>query len=162
METESRTDLSIGGVTKEALRHRLTCASISLNLYAEVLFDAPDFTVFDAERRIRLVTLSLDELGLHAGGSLQAIFERAESRGYTLCPLEVAPHLRLLFLDQSPGPYLTVASPRPRPDDMDFPAGFYLRRLEDGLWLRGYRTDDDWIWPPGFSQFVFSLPTRSD
>ena len=162
MAPESRTELTIGGVSKEGLRARLVVASVSLNAYAESLFAAPEFTVSGREHRIDLVTVSLEQLGLPSGGSLPTIFEQATSRGYAPCPLEVAPHLRLLFLDQSSGPYLTVASPRPRPDDMDFPAGFYLRWLEDGLWLRGYRTDDDWIWPPGFSRFVFSLPTRSD
>lgn len=160
MAPESRTELTIGGVPKEDLRVRLAAGSVSLNVYAEVLFDAPEFTVVDHEERIVLVTASLADLGLPSGGSLPAIFDRAESLGYAPCPLEVAPHLRLRLVDQSPGPYLTVASPRPRPDDMDFPAGFYLRHLEDGLWLRGYRTDDDWIWPPDFSEFVFRLPVH--
>jgi hypothetical protein len=160
MEGESPTLVSIGGVSKEELRHRLAEASVSLNPYAELLFDASEFTVSDRVRPIDLVSVSLEDLGLDAGGTLPAIFERADGLGYELCPLEVAPHLRLHFLDQSAGPYLTVASPRPRPHDMDFPAGFYLRRLDDGLWLRGYRTDDDWVFPPAFTRFVFSLPAR--
>ena len=120
--------------------------------------NAPEFTVSEHRQSIDVIVVSMGDLGLASGGTLLDIFERAESRGYGLCPLEVASHLRLRLLDQPPGPYLTVASPRPRPGDMDFPAGFYLRRLDDGLWLRGYRTDDDWIWPPHFSQFVFALP----
>lgn len=158
LEDDPPSELAIGGVSKEALRRRLTAASVSMNRYADVLFDAPEFTVSDNEHRIRLVTVSLDDLGLYAGGSLTAIFERAESHGYALCPLEVAPHLRLQHLDQSHGPYLTIASARPRTGDMGFPAGFYLRRLEDGTWLRGYRTDNDWIFPPDFCRFVFSVP----
>ena len=155
---DSPTELTIGGVSKADLRRRLGAASVSLNAYAEVLFDAQEFTVSEGPQRLRLVTLSLDDLDLPTGASLPVIFERAEILGYALCPLEVAPHLRLRFLDQPPGPYLTVASPRLRPGDMDFPAGFYLRRLDDGLWLRGYRTDDEWFWPPDFSRFVFTAP----
>jgi hypothetical protein len=157
MRDEPDSDLVVGGVSKPDLRRRLVAASVSLNAYAEQLFDIPEFTVAVAALPISVITLSLTELGLDSGGTLPYIFEHARSRGYDLCPLEVAPHLRLAFLDQSPGPYLTVASPRPRPDDMDFPAGFYLRRLEDGLWLRGYRTDDDWVFPPDFTRFVFSV-----
>ena len=156
METEARS-LIIGGVSKDELRQRLASASVSLNAYAEQLFEAPEFTVSTERLQIRLVTVSLADLGFQTGGTLPAIFERAESVGYDLCPPEVAAHLRLQFPDQSAGPYLTVASPRLRPDHIDFPAGFYLRRREDGLWLRGYRTDDDWMWPPTFSSFVFSL-----
>lgn len=158
MDPEPTTLLNIGGTSKQDLRHLLAEASVAMNAYAELLFDAPEFTVSDERHPIELTMVSLDELGLGSGASLPGIFDRAQTLGYRLCPLEAAPHLRLQLLDQPPGPYLTVASPRLRPDDMDFPAGFYLRRLDDGLWLRGYRTDDDWIWPPDFSQFVFSIP----
>jgi hypothetical protein len=157
MADEPRPELTIGGVSKEALRRRLASASVSLNAYADQLFDAPEFTVADEPRPITLITVSLPGLGLHSGGTLPLILERACMLGYDLCPLEVAPHLRLGFLDQAPGPYLTVASSRARPHDIDFPAGFYLRTLEDGLWLRGYRTDDDWVFPPDFTRFVFSI-----
>ena len=111
MEPESPSELTIGGVSKETLRARLAAGSVSLNAYAELLFDAPEFTVSAREHRIDLVTVSLDDLGLPTGGTLPAIFERARSRGYAPCPLEVGPHLRLHLLDQQAGPYLTVASP---------------------------------------------------
>lgn len=161
MRDDPPPELTIGGVSKEELRDRLVAASVPLNAYAEQLFDVPEFTVAAEPQRIRLITISLPALGLHSGGTLPAIFEHADAHGYALCPIEVAPHLRLRFLDQLPGRYLTIASPRPRPDDMDFPAGFYLRRLEDGLWLRGHRTDDGWVYPPDFTRFVFSVPVRT-
>jgi hypothetical protein len=157
MRDDPDSELVVGGVSKPDLRRRLTAASVSLNAYAEQLFDASEFAVAAERLPISVITLSLTELGLESGATLPDIIERADMHGYDLCPLEVAPHLRLAFLDQSPGPYLTVASPRPRPHDVDFPAGFYLRRLEDGLWLRGYRTDDDWVFPPDFTRFVFSV-----
>jgi hypothetical protein len=155
MADEPHSELTIGGVNKEELRRRLASASVSLNAYAEQLFEAPEFTVLAEPRQIGLITVALPQLGMHSGGTLPDIFERASAHGYDPCPLEVAPHLRLGFLDQSPGPYLTIASRRPRPNDMDFPAGFYVRRHEDGLWLRGYRTDDDWVFPSDFTRFVF-------
>lgn len=158
MKSDQLGALTVGGVSKRELRARLAAASVSLNEYAESLFESPEFGVSEQPRDLGLVVVSLDELGLTAGGPLPVIFERAGSLGYALCPLEVAPHLRLALVGQTEGPYLTIASARPRPTDPDFPAGFYLRRLEDGLWLRGYRTDDDWIWPPDFSRFVFSIP----
>lgn len=158
MRSEQLGTLTVGGVSKEELRARLAAASVSLNEYAESLFASPEFGVSEQPRHLGLVAVSLHDLGLTAGGSLPVIFERAASLGYGLCPLEAAPHLRLAPVRQTAGSYLTVASARPRPTDPDFPAGFYLRRLEDGLWLRGYRTDGDWIWPPDFSRFVFSIP----
>ncbi len=62
---------------------------------------------------------------------------RAASVRLEPCALEAGPHLRLNYLDQPEGPYLTVASVLLRTDE-SLPNGFYLRRLADGLWLRGY------------------------
>jgi hypothetical protein len=66
----------------------------------------------------------------------------------------VAPHLRLRYLDQPEGPYLTVASAKLRAEDA-FPNGLYLRRLEDGLWLRGYNAGPENTYAPDFTDFVF-------
>lgn len=150
-------ELVIGGVSKASLRDRLTQEGVSLNAYAEQLFESPEFTTSPLPQRLRLASVSLRQLGLPSGGTLPAVFERAVESGYEVCPTEVGPHLRFHHLDQPLGPYLTVASRRLRPDDADFPAGFYLRRLEDGLWLRGYRADDNWVFPPDFTRFVFAI-----
>jgi hypothetical protein len=74
--------------------------------------------------------------------------------GLTECPLELGPHLRLQFLDQpdgtdgmplthgrAPPGSITVASP-PLDDRDETAKGFYLRRVDAVLWLRGY-----WSWP---------------
>jgi hypothetical protein len=82
---------------------------------------------------------------------------KAATLGLGPCPLEVAPHLRLSYLDQLEGPYLTVASLKLRPG-AETPNGFYLRRLDDGLWLRGYESGPENVYPPDFSEFVFVQP----
>lgn len=61
--------------------------------------------------------------------------------------------LRLEYLNQPDGPYLTVASHRPNEDE-NFPNGFYLRKFENALWLRGYRADGFSGWP-GSNEFIF-------
>jgi hypothetical protein len=84
-----------------------------------------------------------------------------------LCPLELGPHLRLQFTDQPEGSLgqpvsqncappgsLTVAS-APLAQDDETPKGFYLRRIEGVLWLRGYRSWPGHIWSPQ-DMFVFS------
>ena len=40
--------------------------------------------------------------------------------------------------------------------DDSYPNGFYLRHLNDGLWLRGYRATPDHLWPCD-AAFVFQL-----
>lgn len=104
------------------------------------------------------VVVTVAELGLSDGGTFDAIVARAAERGLQLCPLELAPHLRLALLDQPEGAIgrpvtehrappgsLTVAS-APLCDDEAVPKGFYLRRIEGVLWLRGYQSWSGHVW----------------
>lgn len=69
------------------------------------------------------------------------------------CPLVVAPYLRLQEIDLAKGEYLTVVS-SPLSNDKAYPRGLYLRDLDDGFWLRGFRCSEDCIFPPS-KKFVF-------
>jgi hypothetical protein len=90
-----------------------------------------------------------------------AQIERAAlASGLQLAPLELAPHLRLQWRGQAEGRVgqaatrhrappgsLTVVSLPPVDDDA-FPKGFYLRRIDGVLWLRGYRAAAGHQWQP--------------
>lgn len=152
-------ELWVGGVNKGELLRRLAQQSVSLNEYARVLFADADFATTSELTKVRLALVSLPEIGLPAGGTYEDILARAASVGLEPCELEVAPHLRLDYLDQPEGPYLTVASVKLRADP-ELPNGFYLRRLEDGLWLRGYESGPENLYASGFSDFVFVYPER--
>ena len=115
---------------------------------------------------IRAVELTANALGLPQGGTLNEIYESALKLGLSPCPLEAGPHLRLQLLDQAEGhwgkpvrqqraPYgsITIASESLTEDD-DFPKGFYLRRIEGRLWLRGYRSLHSHVWD-NEDHFVF-------
>lgn len=67
--------------------------------------------------------------------------------GLELCPMELAPYLRLQFLEQPEGSLITVASNKPVQSDT-FPNGFYLSRSTESIWLRGYLSTEDWMWSP--------------
>lgn len=146
--------LTIGGVTKAELLWQLGLQGVSLNEYARVLFADPVFAPAKEECQVRPVVVSLPDLGLTDGGTFDEIVQRAGSAGLTPCPTELGPHLRLRYRDQPEGPYLTVASQKLRGEDA-FPNGLYLRRLEDGLWLRGYNAGPENIYAPDFTDFVF-------
>ena len=147
----------VGGLTKRGLLERLDQRSVSLNEYARTLFADPAFTTSAERRLVRLALVSLPEIGLPDGGTFDEILMQAARRGLRPCPLEVAPHLRLDYLDQPEGPYLTVASPVLRPGP-ETPNGFYLRRLPDGLWLRGYEAGPENVYGPDFTDFAFAWP----
>jgi len=152
-------ELRVGGPCKEELLKNLELESISLNHYARVLFGESDFTTSAKPRGVRLAAISLPEIGLSEGATYADILVRAASVGLEPCALETGPHLRLNYLDQPEGPYLTVASVLLRTDE-SLPNGFYLRRLADGLWLRGYASGPENLYAPDFSDFVFEYPER--
>jgi hypothetical protein len=54
---------------------------------------------------------------------------------------------------QAPSGSITIATER-LDDDDDVPKGFYLRRIEGVLWLRGYRSGGEHIWGAG-DRFLF-------
>lgn len=160
MHFEDVWELPIGGVTKAELLERLDRTGVALNDYARDLFADADFTTSATVRTLRLAVVSLSDLGLVDGGRFDEIVARAATLGLETCPIEVGPHLRLHHLDQPEGPYLTVASPELRPGP-ETPNGFYLRRLDGQLWLRGYEAGPENVYPPDFTDFVFGIASAA-
>ena len=104
--------------------------------------------------------MSVAELGFADGATYGQLTVRALDFGLVECPLELGPHLRTQFLNQpesgdgsplthgrAPAGSITVASP-PLDESDDTPKGFYLRRVDGVLWLRGYWSWDGHIWGP--------------
>lgn len=157
MSAQPAPDLTIGGLTKSELLSELGKHSISLNDYARVLFTDPAWGTSADAQKIQVAVVTLPEIGLPHGGTFAEILDHASGLGLEPCPLEVAPHLRLAYLDQPPEPYLTVASLELRPGP-ETPNGFYLRHLPDGLWLRGYESGPENVYRPDFTGFAFLQP----
>lgn len=99
------------------------------------------------------------ELGFPEGGVTAAVHRRASDHGLSVCPLELGPHMRLQTLDQPEAPFeasrhrappgsITIAS-APLSSDPAVPQGFYLRRVDGTLWLRGYRCAAEHVWSAG-------------
>jgi hypothetical protein len=145
--------ISIGSTPKEALISQLENAGIKFNTYANKIFDLPEFDSQNLPANMKLVKVSFVDIGLSSPKNFAEIVKRAESQGLNLCPLPVGAYLRLKYLEQPKGPYLTVASKKPK-EDPNFPNGLYLRNFENSLWLRGYRASDDYLWPVE-SEFIF-------
>ncbi|MDW0118557.1 helicase [Sporosarcina thermotolerans] len=149
--------IEIGGLTKLQLTRKLQQQSISLNEYAERLFSNDKFTTSKTKYNLKTVELTIRNLGFPEGATMPQIFNRAEELGLDLCPLEVGPHLRLAYLNQpegstgnlprgqAPSGSITIASEIISEDD-DFPKGFYLRKINGVLWLRGYIAEDLHVW----------------
>jgi len=149
----------IGGVSKAELLSQLAGARVRLNPMAEELLADPRFTTRPESSFVEVVAVSVASFGFHNGATFAQLAARAAGQGLSLRPLELAPHLRLQFTEQPEGSVgrqtqhrappgsLTVASPPPS-DEQDIPWGFYLRRIEGDLWLRGYRSWPGHQWAP--------------
>lgn len=160
--------VEIGGLTKTQHVQKLQEHSIMMNKFAEQLFSDERFITSDKKYNLKTVELTVKDLGFPNGASITQIFKQAISLGLELCPLELGPHLRLNYLDQpegftgdhsknqAPTGSITIASEILAEED-DFPKGFYLRRINGVLWLRGYIADDLHIWNPD-DHFIFVKP----
>ncbi|PAV29710.1 helicase [Virgibacillus profundi] len=158
--------VEVGGLTKSQLIQILQQHFILMNEYGERLFADDNFTTSAKAYRMETVELTVRNLGLTKGATTAQLFNKASQLGLGLCPLELAPYLRLEYLDQPEGnsgkssqlhqaPYgsITIAS-EPLTEDENFPKGFYLRRINGVLWLRGYIADDQHVWEPD-DHFIF-------
>lgn len=148
----------IGGVGKDELLRSLRSRGVELNPAALELLADRRFSTLATPRCLEVLELAVEDLGLPRGGTMPAIRQAALSSGLAPCPLEVGPHLRLQLLGQEEGQIgfprtrhcappgsITVVSIPIATDDQT-PKGFYLRRIDGSLWLRGYRSDDQHVW----------------
>lgn len=164
--------VEVGGLTKTQLFQKLQQNSIMMNELGEKLLTDDQFTTSDTKYSLQTVELTVGELGFPDGATTGQIFKRASELDLELCPLELGPHLRLVYLDQpegysgnpiqrhrAPVGSITIAS-EILTEDEDFPNGFYLRRIDGVLWLRGYRADHLHVWNPD-DHFIFSQTKKT-
>lgn len=150
----------VGGMSASELRKALRAQDVQLNQAAEVLFEDRRFTFLAQEQVVAIAPLSVASLGFSEGATYGQLTARALQRGLVECPLELGPYLRLQFLDQpegvvgipathgrAPAGSITVAS-TPLDESDETPKGFYLRRVDGVLWLRGYQSWPGHIWSP--------------
>jgi hypothetical protein len=152
--------VSYGGAPKETLLCRLRESGVALNELALGLFADARFTTSVVSTQVQVAQVSVASLGFPAGATFEQLVEGAAAAGLGLCPLELGPHLRLALFDQPEGAHglpptqgcaphgaITVAS-LPLDRNEEVPKGFYLRRIEGTLWLRGYRSWSGHLWSP--------------
>ena len=150
-------EVEFGGLGKDKLLAKLKDASIQLNENAEILLSSELFVTSRQRQIASVIEISINDLGFPDGANLGEIGIRARELGLRECPIELGPHFRLQYLDQvekkeisknkAPKSSVTVVS-KPLLDSDDFPKGFYLRRIDGKLWLRGYTCDMEYKWEP--------------
>jgi hypothetical protein len=139
---------------------RLSDVQVRINPAGQQLVANEKFQTLKINAVIATIQTTVAGLGLLRGGTFSHILEAAAATGLSVCPLELGPHLRLVLLDQAEGligfaqtqhqapPGLITVASAPLSEDDELPRGFYLRRMEGGLWLRGYKSWSSHVWKP--------------
>lgn len=155
-----KTDVWIDPVSRGRVPSVLHANGIRINEYAKLYLDHPRCFSDPFSGSVRVVIVSLRELGFQTGATLNEILARVPSLGFRPCRPDMGLYLRLALSDQSksrnavltgqhrsPDGAITVLSEPPEADDA-FPKGLYLRNVEGTLWLRGYVCDASYRWSP--------------
>lgn len=148
----------MGGMTPSQLKKALENLGVRLNEYARTLFASRHFRCSAERHELSTVELSVLDLGFPNGANISDLYEKAAAVGLRPPTIELAPHLRLQYIDQPEGflgfpvskqcapPGAITVTAEPLPEDEDFPQGFYLRRIDGVLWLRGYKSGPEHVW----------------
>lgn len=162
--------VNVGGFTKTQLLQKLHQSSILMNEYGEKLVKDENFITSSSKYSLNTIELTVMDLGFPNGATTAQLYERASELGLELGPLELGPHLRLQYLDQpegdlgdnsqkntAPSGSITIATNKLSKEE-DSHQGFYLRKIKNELWLRGYTADYLHEWKPE-DHFIFVKPT---
>lgn len=158
--------ITIGGISKEELISLMKEKNILINPLGEKLLESDLFQVTKERQPIDLTEISLIELGLTDGkAGLLKVIKQAENVGLKICSPDVAPFLRLAYFEdinshgtekkhKTPDGAVTVVS-EILDEDVYFPKGFYLRKIDNDYWLRGYICDYEHTFDPN-EKFIFT------
>ncbi|MGY8664557.1 hypothetical protein Q3C01_19700 [Bradyrhizobium sp. UFLA05-109] len=92
-----------------ALLNAMSAIGCGVGDSAAAALARPAFTVSAAKTVVELLTVSAAELGFQGETvSMRQIYARAQQLGFELAPAEIAPQLRLQYLDQPVGEFLII------------------------------------------------------
>jgi hypothetical protein len=143
-----------------AVRDALEAAHVHIGDAANEVLGRPAFTFSQTKIESDLVVVAVTDLGFgEAGASLGDVYTRAKQLGLALCPAEVAPYLRLQYLQQPVGEILQIAM-NPVTTYGGAPVDLAVADGGEGLLLVGGEARSDRV-VSGTVHFVFVRPRRS-
>lgn len=150
-----RSELTIGGKTKEQLTNELRAHNINISPYAEEMIKSPDFTTLESPEPVDLIRIKVADLGFTEYPTTDQLYVKAAELGLELCPAEVGPHQRLLDANRPLNEWYYVAM-KQIPDRGGYPLVFRLGQGGGGPWLGGDVALPANEWNLGH-QFVFRV-----
>jgi hypothetical protein len=142
-----------------AMREALETAHVHIGDSANEVLGRPAFAWSHSKIESDLVVVAVADLGFgERGASLAQIYARAVRLGLELCPAEVAPYLRLQYLQQPVGEILQIAM-SPVATYHGEPVDLAVADGGEGLLLVGGEGRSDRI-ASGAVRFVFVRPRQ--
>ena len=143
-----------------ALRNAMSAMGCEVGSAAAEILARPAFTLSGKKTDVELLTVSAAQLGFQGEtASLTEIYARAQRLGLGLAPAEIAPQLRLQYLDQPIGEFLIIGM-EPITTWAGEPIILTVANGGAGLILIGQDTRDG-AEIPVTSTLVFVRPTTS-
>ena len=149
-----RENLEIGGQTEAQLEVALEQSNVQFD-FARSMMRNPDFFTLKDPEEIKLVRLSVADLGFLGGVAVKEIFARAEALGLELCPPEVGPKYRLQYKNQPMNEWIRIGM-KPIAASVGSPNVFDVVRNSDGSHLCRNWAKPDNYWNAD-SQLLFRL-----
>lgn len=103
-----RENLEIGGKSGAEYIRLLEQQGYRISPEARFMLNSQEFTVLKEAEEIKLIRLSVADLGFLSGATTKQIFERSETLGLELCPPEVGPAYRLQYINQPMDEWIRV------------------------------------------------------
>ena len=107
---------------------------------------------------LKLVILSVADLGLTSGGTTDEIYAQAKKMGLELCPAWAGPELRLDYDDQPMDEWVFIGM-KQIADASGRPSVFCVGRGADGAWLSASDAHPGGRWHSDF-RFAFAMPRK--
>ena len=148
-----RESVEIGGKFKEQLISEMQAEGINISDYAKSMMENPDFVVGVNREEVKLVRLTVADLGFKTSATTDQMYERARALGLELCPPDTGPNYRLKY--KALNEWVCIGM-KQIAGSGGTPLIFLLGRDDDGLWLDHHWTFPDITWNPGH-EFVFRL-----
>lgn len=154
-------NVEIGNHTNAELLQELKELRIQFNPFALQLFEDQMIQTKQRGQIVSVLVTTPSELGALFGATLAELLTHGALNGLEPCPLAVAPYLLLQGISLTKDEYITLASSALAQEET-YPRGLYLRKWDDGVWLRGYRCDDAFIFPPSMKFVFIDVDTKEE
>ncbi|WP_105134309.1 hypothetical protein [Streptococcus suis] len=143
---------------KEEIPAYLDDKGVFVNDYFKTYLAHPAYQEVVERQRCLAEIVSLADMGFDREATAPQIEGRAVEMGYQLPPAHLGVYLRLALLEQevsqdailsqgkSPDGAICLLSPQLE-EEFAFPRSVYFRKVDQNLWLRAARFDNEYVFP---------------